>query len=85
MAFELGQSTISPGDGTAFWWYTLDGGTDHGAECAMANPRTPNVRLDANNQGKKLEFNGGITYFVDVTYRDGVDACTYDLQGGGYV
>ncbi|MCU1265504.1 MAG: hypothetical protein JWM21_1822 [Acidobacteria bacterium] len=83
MAFnDLGPITsINPGE-TQTWWYTRGG--DFGFQHAGGQIRTPGGDLIAFDQRKKMEFDGGITYFVSIR-NIGPVPCLYNLQGGGAV
>jgi len=72
-------TTISPG-ATLTWSYSW--GSDHGFQHASADIKSPGAQLIAFNQGKKMENNGGITYFVSIRNVDTVP-CLHNLQGGG--
>ncbi len=66
-------STISSG-ATLTWSYSW--GSDHGFQHAGADVKTPGAELIAFDQGKRMENNGSITYFVRIKN-------VGNLQGGG--
>jgi hypothetical protein len=83
MSFNnVGPTTsISPG-ATVYWRYSYGG--DHGFQHAGANVKTPGSELRAFDQGKKIEPNGSVSYFVSIRNAGGYPAL-HNLQGGGAV
>jgi hypothetical protein len=55
-----------------------------GAQCASASAKSGHSVMWATRQGRKVEANLDVTYFVDF-HNDGPDWCFYNLVGGGYL
>ncbi|MDP4261156.1 MAG: hypothetical protein Q8941_01380 [Bacteroidota bacterium] len=72
-------TSIAPG-ATLRWSYSW--GSDHGFQHAGADIKTPGAELVAFEQGKKMENNGSINYFVNIK-NVGTVTCLHNLQGGG--
>jgi hypothetical protein len=82
MSFNLGNPTgIWPGV-THHWTYWLNDHEDQDSQIATANITTPGATLVANNQGKRIDNNVGVTYTVTITNISG-QVGFYNLQGGG--
>lgn len=83
MAFSnVGPVTsIAPGQ-TLRWWYSYGG--DRGFQHAGGDVKTPGAELIADDQSKKNENNGSVTYFVSIR-NAGVFPALHNLQGGGAV
>ena len=81
MAFNnLGFGTLVSGQ-TARWWYRF-GGSDLGAQYCMVNPLNPGGSIVANDQTKRRENDGTITYLVSFRNESGVST-NFNLSGGG--
>ncbi|MDP9279839.1 MAG: hypothetical protein M3P00_10510 [Gemmatimonadota bacterium] len=76
-------TTISPG-ATHYWWFTRNGGANFGEQHGGADVKTPGAQLVADNQGKKIENNGTVSYHLSIRNADALPAL-YNLQGGGSV
>jgi hypothetical protein len=79
MSWEGLNGSINAGE-TQYWNYSW-GNSDHGAQCAMANPFGYNSQLISYDFGKNRTASS-VTYYVTVR-NNGPSPTTFDLQGGG--
>ena len=80
---NVGFGTIAPGTAQR-WWIKHGGNGDRGAQYTMAHPLNPGGSLQVNNQTKKRNNDGTITYWV--TIRNIGDLTTnFSLSGGGLI
>jgi hypothetical protein len=82
MAFNnFGFGTLASGE-TARWWYRFTDGADFGAQYCMVHPLNPGGSIVVNDQTKRRENDGTITYVVSMRNEAGVPT-NFSLSGGG--
>jgi hypothetical protein len=92
MGWTTLNGTMNPGD-TFTWWYGYDipfffwndftkGGSDAGAQNAMANPLNPEVTIVTVSQRKQRTSDGKVRYWVEFTNISQFPT-TFNIQIGG--
>jgi len=81
MSIPIGGLTIEK-NGVVLIHYQRDGGADFGAQFAMADPKEFDSRLVTDEQTKKLEI-GGIVTYAAVVWNTGSKKTEYRLLVGG--
>ena len=82
MAFDNVFLGVIAGGQTIRWGYRYSEGANRAAQYAMAHPVAPGHELQVNDQSKRIENDGSVTYLVTVRNPDTLSVA-YFLEGGG--